>query len=223
MSQIAFPPPDAKILARRDEICGGLAKILPADGLIVDESGRRAFETDAFTAYRRAPLAVALPRTSEEVARVMKFCRDAGVNVTPRGAGTSLSGGAIPLEDSVVVGLSKMSRILEINLADRYARVEAGVTNLAISDAVGPDGFFYAPDPSSQLACTIGGNVAMNSGGAHCLKYGVTTNNLLGVKPSPSTARSSTSAARRSTPRVLIGRASSAARKASSASSPRRR
>jgi glycolate oxidase len=116
------------------------------------------------------------------VARVLKFCREVGVNVTPRGAGTSLSGGAIPLEDSVVVGLSKMNRILEINLADRYARVEAGVTNLAISDAVGPENFFYAPDPSSQLACTIGGNVAMNSGGAHCLKYGVTTNNLLGVK-----------------------------------------
>ena len=112
----------------------------------------------------------------------MKFCRDAGVNIVPRGAGTSLSGGAIPQEDAIVLGLSKMSRILEINLADRYARVEAGVTNLAISEAVGPDGFFYAPDPSSQLACTIGGNIAMNSGGAHCLKYGVTTNNLLGVR-----------------------------------------
>ena len=159
MSQIAFPPPDPKILARRDEICAGLAKILPADGLIVDESGRRAFETDALSAYRRMPLAVALPRTTEEVAGVLKFCREVGVNVTPRGAGTSLSGGAIPLEDSVVIGLSKMSRILEINLADRYARVEAGVTNLAISEAVGPDGYFYAPDPSSQLACTIGGNV----------------------------------------------------------------
>ena len=150
--------------------------------MIVDVAGRRAFETDALTAYRRLPLAVALPRSAEEVARVMKFCRDAGVNVTPRGAGTSLSGGAIPQEDSIVVGLSKMSRILEINLADRYARVEAGVTNLAISEAVASDGFFYAPDPSSQLACTIGGNVGMNSGGAHCLKHGVTVNNLLGVR-----------------------------------------
>jgi glycolate oxidase len=112
----------------------------------------------------------------------MRFCRDQKVNVVPRGAGTSLSGGAIPQEDAVVVALTKMSRILEVNLADRYARVEAGVTNLAMSDAVGPDGFFYAPDPSSQLACTIGGNIAMNSGGAHCLKYGVTTNNLLGVR-----------------------------------------
>ena len=182
MSQIAFPIPDPKILAHREEIYAGLAKLLPADGLIVDEIGRKAFETDALSSYRRVPLAVALPRTTEEVASVLKFCRDEGLNVTPRGAGTSLSGGAIPLEDSVVVGLSKMSRILEVNLADRYARVEAGVTNLAISEAVGPDGFFYAPDPSSQLACTIGGNIAMNSGGAHCLKYGVTINNLLGVK-----------------------------------------
>ena len=100
----------------------------------------------------------------------------------PRGAGTSLSGGAIPQEDAIVIGLTKMSRILEVNLADRYARVEAGVTNLADSDAVAAEGFFYAPDPSSQLACTIGGNIGMNSGGAHCLKYGVTTNNILGVR-----------------------------------------
>ncbi len=182
MSQIAFPPPDPTILARRDEIIAGLAAILPADGLIGDLAGRRAFETDALTAYRRIPLAVVLPRTVEEVVQVMRFCRDAGVNVVPRGAGTSLSGGAIPQEDAIVIGLSKMNRILEINLADRYARVEAGVTNLAISEAVAPDGFFYAPDPSSQLACTIGGNVGMNSGGAHCLKYGVTVNNLLGVR-----------------------------------------
>ncbi|HYA71572.1 MAG TPA: FAD-linked oxidase C-terminal domain-containing protein [Roseiarcus sp.] len=182
MSQIAFPPVDASILTRRDAILFGLAAILPEDCLIADLAGRRAFETDALTAYRRLPLAVVLPRSSEEVALVMKFCRDSGVNIVARGAGTSLSGGAIPQEDAIVLGLSKMSRILEINLADRYARVEAGVTNLAISEAVGPEGFFYAPDPSSQLACTIGGNIAMNSGGAHCLKYGVTTNNLLGVR-----------------------------------------
>ena len=182
MPEIAFPPVDASILARRDAILSGLAAILPADGLIADVAGRRAFETDALTAYRRLPLAVVLPRSSEEVARVMKFCRDSRVAIVPRGAGTSLSGGAIPQEDAIVLGLGKMSRILEINLADRYARVEAGVTNLAISEAVAPDGFFYAPDPSSQLACTIGGNIAMNSGGAHCLKYGVTANNILGVR-----------------------------------------
>jgi glycolate oxidase len=182
MPEIAFPPVDASILARRDAILSGLAAILPADGLIADGAGRRAFETDALTAYRRLPLAVALPRSTEEVARVMKFCRDSRVAIVPRGAGTSLSGGAIPQDDAIVLGLGKMSRILEINLADRYARVEAGVTNLAISEAVAPDGFFYAPDPSSQLACTIGGNIAMNSGGAHCLKYGVTANNILGVR-----------------------------------------
>ena len=182
MSQIAFPRLDETILARRDAILKRLAAILPPACLITDESGRRAFETDALTAYRRLPLAVALPRSTEEVARVMRLCRDEKVNVVPRGAGTSLSGGAIPQEDAVVVALTKMSRILEVNLADRYARVEAGVTNLAISEAVGAEGFFYAPDPSSQLACTIGGNIAMNSGGAHCLKYGVTTNNLLGVR-----------------------------------------
>ncbi len=182
MPQIAFPQPDPTILERRDEIVAGLAAILPADGLIADLGGRRAFETDALTAYRRLPLAVVLPRSTDEVARIMRFCRDAAVNVVARGAGTSLSGGAIPQEDAIVLGLSKMNRILEINLADRYARVEAGVTNLAISEAAAPDGFFYAPDPSSQLACTIGGNVGMNSGGAHCLKYGVTVNNLLGVR-----------------------------------------
>ncbi len=182
MSQIAFPTPEPGILARRDSILAGLAALLPAGSLITEEDERRPFETDALTAYRRLPLAVALPTSTDEVARVLKYCRDAGVYVVPRGAGTSLSGGAIPQEDAIVVGLSKMSRILEVNLPDRYARVQAGVTNLAISEAVAADGFFYAPDPSSQLACTIGGNIGMNSGGAHCLKYGVTTNNILGVK-----------------------------------------
>ena len=181
MSQIAFPAVDAGIIARREAIVAGLAAILPAECVIAEANERRAFETDALTAYRRLPLAVVLPRTTDEVARVLKYCRDAGVFVVPRGAGTSLSGGAIPQEDAIVLGLSKMSGILEINLADRYARVQAGVTNLAISEAVAADGFFYAPDPSSQLACTIGGNIGMNSGGAHCLKYGVTTNNVLGV------------------------------------------
>jgi glycolate oxidase len=181
MSQIAFPSPDPTILARRAAICSGLQALLPAGSLVTQTDELRAFETDALTAYRRAPLAVALPSSTQEVSRVLKYCRDAGVYVVPRGAGTSLAGGAIPQEDAVVIGLSKMNRILEINLADRYARVEAGVTNLAISEAVSAEGFFYAPDPSSQLACTIGGNIGMNSGGAHCLKYGVTTNNILGV------------------------------------------
>jgi len=181
MSHIAFPPVDISIVARRREILSGLAPLLSTGALISDTIEMRAFETDALTAYRRLPLAVVLPGTTQEVAAVMRYCRDAGVNVVPRGAGTSLAGGAIPQEDAIVLGLSKMSRILEVNYADRYALVEAGVTNLAISEAVMADGFFYAPDPSSQLACTIGGNIGMNSGGAHCLKYGVTTNNILGV------------------------------------------
>ncbi len=179
---IAFPTPDADILARREAIVAGLARLLPPGGLVTSEDERRAFETDAFTAYRRMPLAVALPSSTEEAAAVMRFCHENSVKVVPRGAGTSLAGGAIPQEDAVVIGVSKMNRVLDVNFKDRTMRVEAGITNLAISNAVMHEGFFYAPDPSSQLACTIAGNIGMNSGGAHCLKYGVTTNNILGVK-----------------------------------------
>ncbi|MDE2578190.1 MAG: FAD-binding protein [Hyphomicrobiales bacterium] len=182
MTAIAFPKPDPAILARRDEIIAGLAALVPPECLVTSEDERRAFETDALTAYRRLPLAVVLPRTTEETSKVMAFLHGAGVKVVARGAGTSLAGGAIPQEDAVVVGLSKMSKILGVDFADRSMRVQAGVTNLAISNAVAADGFFYAPDPSSQLACTIGGNIGMNSGGAHCLKYGVTTNNILGAR-----------------------------------------
>ncbi len=182
MNAIAFPMPDAGILARRDEIIAGLSALLPPDCLVISEDERRAFETDALTAYRRMPLAVALPRSTEEVAAVLKYCSAAGVKVVPRGAGTSLAGGAIPQEDAIVIAVTKLNRILDIDYANRTVRVQAGVTNLSISDAVMPDGFFYAPDPSSQLACTIAGNIGMNSGGAHCLKYGVTANNVLGVK-----------------------------------------
>ena len=182
MSGIAFPTPDPAILARRDAIVAGLARLVPADALVSSEDERRAFETDGFTAYRRLPLAVVLPSTTQEVAAVLAFCHREGVKVVPRGAGTSLCGGAIPQEDAVVLGVSKMNRVLDVNFADRTIRVQAGITNLAISNAVAGEGFFYAPDPSSQLACTIAGNIAMNSGGAHCLKYGVTTNNVLGVR-----------------------------------------
>ena len=182
MSAIAFPLPDPKILERRDQIVAGLAALVPPECLVVSEDERRAFETDALTAYRRLPLAVVLPRTTEETSKVMAYLHAQRVKVVPRGAGTSLSGGAIPQEDAVVIGVSKMSKILEVDYADRIARVQAGVTNLGISNEVAADGFFYAPDPSSQLACTIAGNIGMNSGGAHCLKYGVTTNNVLGVK-----------------------------------------
>jgi glycolate oxidase len=182
MGSIALPHPDQDVIARRDVIVHDLTALTSKASVIADEDGRRAYETDAFTAYRRMPLAVVLPSSTEEVSKVLKYCHDNGIKVVPRGAGTSLCGGALPAEDAVIIGVSRMNRLLDQDYAARWVRVETGITNLAISAAVGPDGFFYAPDPSSQLACTLAGNLAMNSGGAHCLKYGVTTNNILGVK-----------------------------------------
>jgi len=179
---IAQPKPKADVLARRDQIVAGLRAIVPGEGTISERRSLRPYETDGLTAYKQPPLAVVLPETTEQVAAVMAFCHRNGVRVVPRGAGTSLSGGALPLEDGVVLGLMRMNRILEIDYQDRFARVQPGVTNIGITQAVQVRGFFYAPDPSSQLACMIGGNVGMNSGGAHCLKYGVTANNLLGLK-----------------------------------------
>ncbi len=182
MSFLTLPKPDPEILGQRRSIVSALRKLVPGASVIDDEDGRRAFETDALTAYRNMPLAVVLPQTTEQVSRVLKYCHNNQIKVIARGAGTSLSGGALPLEDSIVLGVSRMSKILDINYDNRTARVQTGITNIAISNAVAPNGFFYAPDPSSQLACTLAGNIAMNSGGAHCLKYGVTTNNVLGVK-----------------------------------------
>ena len=179
---IELPAPKADVLARRDDIVAGLRRIVAGEGVIADTLRLKPYETDGLAMYRQPPMAVVLPQTTEQAADVLRFCHANGVRVVPRGAGTSLSGGALPLEDSVVVGLSRMNRILEVDYADRVATVQAGVTNLAITGAVQDRGFFYAPDPSSQLACMIGGNVNMNSGGAHCLKYGVTANNLLGLK-----------------------------------------
>jgi glycolate oxidase len=182
MSEIAIMEPDAAILARRGAIVAGLVNLLGEDRVIADDEGRRAYETDALTAYRRMPLAVVLPQSTEEVSRALRYCSANGIKVVARGAGTSLSGGALPAEDGIVLCVAKMTRVLEVDYESRFARVEAGITNLAISAAVAERGYFYAPDPSSQLACTIAGNIAMNSGGAHCLKYGVTVNNVLGLK-----------------------------------------
>jgi glycolate oxidase len=179
---IQQPLPKADVMARREAIIAGLRALLPADNVIGDAIRLKPYETDGLSAYRQPPLAVALPETTEQAAAVLRFCHQNGVRVIPRGAGTSLSGGALPLADAVVLGMMKMNRILSIDYADRYAVVQPGVTNIGITVAVQGDGFFYAPDPSSQLACMIGGNVGMNSGGAHCLKYGVTANNLLGLK-----------------------------------------
>lgn len=159
-----------------------LSEILKPDQIVLDQAGLQAFETDALTAIQVLPFVVVMPESTEDVAAIAKISHKYDVPMVPRGAGTSLAGGAIPLSNAIVVCLSRMNRILEIDLMNRSAKVQAGVTNLAISAAVDRDGFFYAPDPSSQLSCTIAGNVAMNSGGAHCLKYGVTTHNILGVK-----------------------------------------
>lgn len=182
MSMIALPEPDPRVIGRRDSIVKDLIRLLGNELVVADADGRRTFETDGLTAYRAMPLAVVLPRSTEEVARTLRYCHDNGIKVVARGAGTSLSGGALPAEDAVVVCVAKMNRVLEVDYHNRTARLEVGITNLGITAAVQPNGFFYAPDPSSQLACTLAGNIAMNSGGAHCLKYGVTTNNVLGVK-----------------------------------------
>jgi glycolate oxidase len=179
---IPLPAPKQDVLDRRDVIVAGLRRLVSAEAVIAEPLRLKPYETDGLAIYRQPPLAVVLPETTEQVAAVLRFCHANGVRVVPRGAGTSLSGGALPLADSVVIGLARMNRILDIDFADRFAVVQAGVTNLAITGAVADRGFFYAPDPSSQLACMIGGNVNMNSGGAHCLKYGVTANNLLGLR-----------------------------------------
>jgi glycolate oxidase len=179
---ISLPEPKSDVLARRGTILAGLRATLAENAVITDPRRLKPYETDGLSAYRQMPLAVALPETTEQVAAVLRFCHENGVRVVPRGAGTSLAGGALPLEDAVVVGMMRMNRILDIDYDNRFAVVQAGVTNIGITKAVEEQGFFYAPDPSSQLACMIGGNVGMNSGGAHCLKYGVTANNLLGVK-----------------------------------------
>ncbi len=176
-----MPAPDHSVIARKAELVARLRAILPGDAVIDRMEELRAYECDALTAYRCPPLAAVLPGSTAEVSAVLKLCHDMNVPVVPRGAGTSLAGGALPTADSVILGVARMNRVLETDYTNRAIRVETGRTNLSVSGAVEAEGFFYAPDPSSQLACAIAGNIAMNSGGAHCLKYGVTTNNLLGV------------------------------------------
>ena len=177
-----MPEPKADVIARKSAIVARLRAVLPPGAVIDDPSETRAYECDALTAYRCAPLCVVLPSTTDEVAAVMRICHDEAVPVVPRGSGTSLAGGALPTADAVILGVARMTRVFEIDYANRFIHLETGRTNLSVTAAVEEGGFFYAPDPSSQLACAIAGNIAMNSGGAHCLKYGVTTNNLLGVR-----------------------------------------
>jgi len=177
-----MPEPDGAVLERRERIVAALRTIVPGEGVIAAERELRPYESDGLTAYRQLPMVVVLPETTEQVAEILRYCHDQGIKVVPRGAGTSLSGGALPLADGVLLGMAKFNRIIEIDFENRVAIVEPGVTNLAVSNAVADAGFYYAPDPSSQIACTIGGNVAENSGGVHCLKYGMTTNNVLGCE-----------------------------------------
>ncbi|MGY9031711.1 MAG: FAD-binding oxidoreductase, partial [Rhodobacterales bacterium] len=176
-----MPIPDASVIEHKDQIVARLLAVLPRDAVIADVVETRAYECDGLTAYRCPPMCAVLPSNTDEVASVLKICHELGVPVVPRGSGTSLAGGALPTADCVILGVAKMNGVIETNYDDRYIRVQTGRTNLSVTGAVEANGFFYAPDPSSQLACAIAGNIAMNSGGAHCLKYGVTTNNLLGV------------------------------------------
>ncbi|MDA7550365.1 MAG: FAD-binding protein [Rhodobacteraceae bacterium] len=177
-----MPTPDQNVLNRKPELVKRLLSVLPRDAVIDHEAETKAYECDALSAYRCPPMVAVLPRTTEEISAILKICNEMRVPVVPRGSGTSLSGGALPTADSVIIGVARMNAVLETNYPDRYIKVQSGRTNLSVTGAVEADGFFYAPDPSSQLACAIAGNIAMNSGGAHCLKYGVTSNNLLGVK-----------------------------------------
>ena len=179
---LPMPPLDEGVLKRRRAIVKALAAIVSADSVIASPREMASYESDGLTAYRQLPMVVVLPQTTEQVSKVLRYCHDNGIKVVPRGAGTSLSGGALPLGDGVLLGMAKFNRIREIDFTDRIVVVEPGVTNLAVTKAVEHEGFYYAPDPSSQIACTIGGNVAENSGGVHCLKYGVTTNNVLGCE-----------------------------------------
>jgi glycolate oxidase len=177
-----MPEPDQTALAKREAAVARLRRVVPGEGVIADPDELRAYECDGLSAYRAVPMAVVLPSTTAQVAAILKLCDAEQIKVVPRGAGTSLSGGALPLTDGIVLGLGKFNRILEIDFENRCVVAQPGVTNLGITNAVEHEGFYYAPDPSSQIACTIGGNVAENSGGVHCLKYGLTTNNILGLE-----------------------------------------
>ena len=179
---MGVPSPDSEILSRRDDIIAGLKSLLPDECVLDSLTSMRAYDADGLSSYRQTPLAVVLPTNVEQIASVMKWCKHNEVKIVPRGAGTSLSGGATPLADGILLSLAKFNKILDIDYENRCVVTQPGVTNLGITHAVEDAGFYYAPDPSSQIACSIGGNIAENSGGVHCLKYGLTTNNVLGVE-----------------------------------------
>ena len=177
-----MPKPDESVKKRRSEIVQALRALTNPDNVLANEHELKAFDCDGLTVYKQLPLIAVLPENTAEVSAILKYCHANDVKIVPRGAGTGLSGGAFPMADAVTIGLTKFNKILDVDYDNRCAVVQPGVTNLAITTAVQGDGFYYAPDPSSQIACSIGGNVAENSGGVHCLKYGLTTNNILGVE-----------------------------------------
>ncbi len=179
---MGVPSPDSEILSRRDDIIAGLKSMLPDECVLDSLTSMRAYDADGLSSYRQTPLAVVLPTNVAQIASVMRWCKHNEVKIVPRGAGTSLSGGATPLADGILLSLGKFNKILDIDYENRCVVTQPGVTNLGITHAVEDAGFYYAPDPSSQIACSIGGNIAENSGGVHCLKYGLTTNNVLGVE-----------------------------------------
>ena len=177
-----MPKIDRKLISKKEEVVLKLKKIIKAENVLYHEDQTRPFETDALSAYKQKPLIVVFPENTEEVSKLLAYCNEERIKVVPRGAGTGLSGGALPLEDSILLCLGKFNKIINIDYKNRCVVAQPGVTNLSITQAVENKGFYYAPDPSSQIACSIGGNVAENSGGVHSLKYGTTTNNLLGAE-----------------------------------------
>ena len=182
MSELALPKIDKSTILNRNKIVSNLKKIIKSENVLDHNDEIKPYETDALSAYKQKPLVVVLPENVQEVSKILKYCNEEKIKVIPRGAGTGLSGGALPLQDAILLGLGKFNKILEIDFNNKCVVSQPGVTNLAITHAVQHKGFYYAPDPSSQLACSIGGNVAENSGGIHSLKYGTTTNNILGVE-----------------------------------------
>ena len=182
MTNLAMPKIDRKLIARKADVVRDLKKIIKAENILYHEEETRPFETDALSAYKQKPLIVVFPENAKEVSKILSYCNQHRIKVVPRGAGTGLSGGALPMADSILLCLGKFNKIIDIDYKNRCVVAQPGVTNLSITQAVQDKGFYYAPDPSSQIACSIGGNVAENSGGVHSLKYGTTTNNLLGVE-----------------------------------------
>tara|TARA_B110000003_G_scaffold200294_1_gene198920 strand:+ start:1492 stop:2976 length:1485 start_codon:yes stop_codon:yes gene_type:complete len=177
-----MPRIDKKTILKKKIIVKNLKKIVNPENVLDHEDELRPFETDGLSAYKQKPLIVVFPENTEQVSKILKYCNDEKIKVVPRGAGTGLSGGALPLADCVLLSLGKFNKILEIDYKNRCVVTQPGVTNLSITQAVQDKNFYYAPDPSSQIACSIGGNVAENSGGVHSLKYGTTTNNILGAE-----------------------------------------